>query len=148
MLCPVCLLIVETHDGGITDKHCDTIGHICKMSGKPMFTWDQVSTRAAVNGRSAGICEYCRRRRATDCHHRISAGTGGKWSPANILHLCREDHSYFTDHPEEAYPMGIMVYSHTDGELTDPSVIPVVQIDGGGLWLTDDCAPPFPSWAR
>lgn len=146
MMCPVCLKDVGTHSGGITMQHTDTASKICKMSGKPMFEWDEASTRDVVNNRSNGICEYCRRRRATDCHHRISVGVGGKWTPANILHMCRQDHSYFTDHPEEAYPLGVMVKSHD--ERGEPHEIVVIQADGGGLWLTDDCAPPFPAWAR
>lgn len=146
MLCPVCLLPILSHDGGVTDLHYDTIGKVCVMSGKPMFEWAEASTREAVYNRSDRICEYCRSKPATDCHHRVSVGVGGKWSPANILHLCRLDHSYFTDHPKEAYPLGVMVESHD--ERGAPGDIPVIQADGGLLWLSDDVSPPLPRWAR
>jgi len=99
--------------------------------------WDEASTREAVKGRSGDICENCWSSRASDMHHRKSRGVGGKFSPANILHLCRKCHQRVTDNPEEAYKSGLSVRSHHD-----PQEIAVQCLTGIRTYLSDDVTPP------
>jgi 5-methylcytosine-specific restriction protein A len=139
-LCPVCLAdISATRDGHTVlptvQAHMDGIGKLCPMSGQPMPEWVERSTRAAVKGRSGGICEHCLMQRATDMHHRISAGTGGWWSPANILHLCRLCHSRFTDNMSLAYQMGISLR-----RSQDPEEVPIMRANGEIFYVTDQVA--------
>lgn len=137
-LCPVCLADIQATAPNVptVKAHCDSIGKICPMSGQPLPAWDERSTRAAVKGRSCDVCEYCHLRRATDMHHRISAGTGGWWSPANILHLCRLCHSEFTDDMAEAYRLGVSIR----GRRQDPNKVPLIQANGELLYVTDQVA--------
>jgi hypothetical protein len=95
--------------------------------------WSELDTRPAVKERSGEVCELCRRARATDMHHRKSAGTGGKWSPVNILHLCRPCHRYVTDYPAVAYARGASL-RHGD----DPETTPVMRDDGMLFQPTSD----------
>jgi hypothetical protein len=95
--------------------------------------WTEVTTRHAVHGRSDWICELCRRARATDMHHRKSAGTGGEWRPVNMLHLCRLCHSYHTDHPAVAYSRGVSLKRGDNPETT-----PVVRDNGEMFQPTDN----------
>src|ERR1700757_5132401 len=87
--------------------------------------WGEFDTRPAVRGRSYNICEYCSAERATDMHHRKSRGTGGKWEPCNILHLCRTCHRWATHHPTAAYTLGLSLKRGDDPETT-----PVRRCDG------------------
>lgn len=136
MLCPVCLATVQSREG-VTRKHYLSTGSICPMSGQPYFLWDQDSTRPAVHNRSGGICECCKQRRATDMHHRISAGVGGRWCPANILHVCRLCHTWITENPEKAKQLGMSV-----DRAGDPEGTPVQPFVGSVLYLSDEVAPP------
>ncbi len=136
MVCHVCLNDVGVDDMGLVVEHAGLDG-ACWMSGAEPFTWDEAATRPAVKGRSGGVCESCQQQQATDMHHRISAGAGGWWSPAQIIHLCRPCHSWVTDHPKEAYEKGLSVRS-TD----NPADIPVLQQTGALLFLSDDILPP------
>ena len=140
MMCAVCLAEVGA-DSGVIDAHATPTGAICPMSGHEPFVWDERATRAAVKGRAGGRCEYCGQA-GTDMHHRVARGRGGAWSPANIMLLCRHDHSYFTDHPVLAYRLGISVRNNRD-----PAQVAVLT-KFGQLWLSDDVAPPLPGWAR
>lgn len=140
-LCPVCLAQIQaTVDGRrvlpTVQAHEDGIGKICPMSGQPLPEWAERSTRVAVKGRSGGICEHCLMQRATDMHHRLSVGAGGKWHPANILHLCRFCHSRFTDDPEMAYQLGISIR----GKAQDPNGVPVLRANGEMFYVTDEVA--------
>lgn len=94
--------------------------------------WDEPTTRAACQGRSMGVCEYCRERRATEMHHRMSRGVGGKWHPANIIHLCSTCHLFATLEPIEAHGVGLVVWS-TEVPADQPVHTPL-----GVLWLTDE----------
>lgn len=136
-LCPVCLTPIGATDQytPTVEEHADHIGKVCPMSGQPLPQWDERSTRAAVKGRSGGICEHCLRQRATDMHHRISAGTGGWWSPANILHLCRLCHSKLTDNPNWAYSLGLMLR-----RTQDPNAVPMMRQNGELMYVTDEVA--------
>ncbi|QHF24120.1 hypothetical protein GTU73_08920 [Rathayibacter sp. VKM Ac-2804] len=44
--------------------------------------------RLAVEARSAGMCEGCGLRRATEVHHRKFRSRGGDNAVENLLHLC------------------------------------------------------------
>lgn len=163
-LCPVCLAWVhlssDLHGGGNrpgrghgygkgrqqtwrgpkarVTPHFDSIGSPCIMSFREAPPWDEQTTRPAVHGRSQGVCEFCRRHRATDMHHRISRGVGGKWHPANIIHICRDCHLRATnpktsDPSDWAYANGLCLRS-TDG---DPSLHAVLT-PFGALWLSDE----------
>lgn len=94
--------------------------------------WDEPSTRAACHGRSMGVCEFCRERRAAEMHHRMSRGVGGKWTPANIIHLCFWCHLFATLEPTDAHDVGLVVWS-TEVPEDQP-----VRTAFGDLWLTDD----------
>lgn len=52
---------------------------------------NEAKCRAIVKERSGDICEICSRR-AQQMHHRRNRSQSGKWTPANILHICVEDH--------------------------------------------------------
>lgn len=102
------------------------------------YAWDEPLTRAAVTGRSGGICEWCRQDQATDMHHRINRSQGGWWSPANIVHLCRFDHATVTNIPTWAKIVGLSVDPFSGGQSTDPATVPIQVVGtGADLWLTD-----------
>lgn len=88
------------------------------MSHRAAPAWDETTTRAAVWGRSMGVCEYCQAEQATDMHHRQGRGVGGKWHPANIIHLCRTCHGRCTspagENREWAEYVGLIVSSYED----------------------------------
>lgn len=120
------------------NHHADTIGELCIMGHRDVVPWSEPTTRPAVAGRSGGVCEYCRSARATDKHHRVSRGVGGKWHPANIIDLCRACHARATnprtnDPSAWAYTNGLCLRS-TDGDPADHPVITPY----GHLWLSDD----------
>lgn len=148
MMCQVCLGDVVVADGVVGAHEIVVAGRRrswCPMSGKPPFVWDERCTRAAVAGRSGGRCEYCGHK-ATNMHHRRNASQGGRWSPANILHLCGSGttgcHGFFTARPEMAHELGVTLRF---GE--DPEQIPV-RTPSDLLWLTDDIAAPLPGQVR
>lgn len=95
--------------------------------------WTEVLTRAAVKGRSGGLCEYHRDHPADDMHHRRNASQGGRWHPANIIHLCRPLHEAVTTHPTWAASIGL---SLTAGQ--EPEDVGVALPDGPALFLTDE----------
>lgn len=101
-----------------------------------IYAWDEANTREAAKGRSGGICEFCSSARATDMHHRISRGVGGKWSPANILHICRACHS--DANRPEAYESGLSLRRHED-----PEAVRVHRKTGETVFLSDDVTPPL-----
>lgn len=112
--------------------HSDGWNVLCYMSHRAAPVWDEPSTRAAVHGRSGGICEHCREHLATDMHHRKSRGVGGKWSPANIIHLCRLCHMFCDGNTRaEAEKINLVI-----GRADEPELLPVYT-PFGALWLTD-----------
>jgi hypothetical protein len=141
VLCPVCLTHVPAA-AGVVVRHESGPNQICPMSGREPFVWDEPSTRSAVPGRSGGSCEVCGGRAATDMHHRVGRGQGGGWRPANILHLDRGCHEFFTVRPELACELGVSVRRGRE-----PSQVGV-HTHQGVVWLSDDIAPPLPGWAR
>lgn len=96
-----------------------------------------------MRARSAGFCELnlpgCLRR-ADGVHHRLPAGAGGSWSPANLLDACGSGTTGChgrTEHEREA--------AYADGRLVrrgaDPSTVPVRTkhpVYGAAWWQLDD----------
>lgn len=76
--------------------------------------------RRIVGRRSGGWCEVCDRAGATEWHHRKNRSQGGRWCPANGLHVCSECHRYITTHPEAARQQGWAVPRESD-----PATAPV-----------------------
>jgi hypothetical protein len=144
VLCPVCLAAV-TAANGVVETHECAKNQTCPMSGREPFVWDERSTRQAVPNRSGGRCEMCGKP-ATNMHHRKNRSQGGRWSPANVLHLCGSGttgcHGYFTNHPNVAYLLGVSVRRNQE-----PADV-AVRTPAGLLHLTDEVAPPLPGWAR
>jgi len=141
MLCPVCLEPVKTDSYGRVAPHLDSTGTgDCPMTGRTAPAWDEDATRPAVRGRSGEICEYCSAHVAQDMHHRKSAGVGGHWHPANIIHICRSCHRFITEHPNWAWSLGLIVKS-----TEDPSKRPVTREDGTAFQPSDEVAPPIPN---
>lgn len=149
-LCPVCLGMVHlTPDARLAANmarpapwarlvpHTDGWGRTCYMSHRSAPPWDEPTTRAAVYGRSMGVCEYCQAERATDMHHRLARSLGGKWHPANIVHLCRGCHARCTSPAGEqrqwARHVGLLLES-----WEVPADTPVHQGTGGFLWCSDN----------
>lgn len=87
--------------------------------------------RAIVRARSNGVCEGCRRARATDWSHRVSRAQGGPWTPSNGLDLCHPDHMWLHLNPAAAGELGWYLKSWQD-PLTVPAVV------GGLRVLLDD----------
>jgi hypothetical protein len=139
VLCPVCLQPIETDSQRTVPRHEDTLGNPCPMSGRPGPDWDERSTREAVPGRSGGSCENCTLARAQDMAHRRASGLGGRWSPANILHLCRRCHRRAHDYPTWAHSVGLRL---KEGE--DASQRPVVRENGTVFQPSDEIAMPIP----
>jgi hypothetical protein len=139
VLCPVCLSPARTDAYGVVEKHPDSVGHDCPMGGRVGPSWDEDNTRPAVRGRSGEICEYCSSHVAQDMHHRKSAGVGGRWHPANIIHICRGCHRFITEHPNWAWKLGLIVKS-----TEDPGHRPVTREDGTQFQPTDDIAMDIP----
>jgi hypothetical protein len=132
--CPVCRAQADINKDGVFEPHWDGMDRVCVMSGSKGI-WDERSTRPAVKGRSDGKCEYCGRR-ATEMHHRIGRGVGGPWCPANILHLCSEDHVRVTLNPAWAKSLGLSVESYDE-----PAEVPVSRKDGSQFQPTNEVTP-------
>jgi hypothetical protein len=115
--CPVCYEEATVYKDGRIQPHADSAGGPCPMSYHQNPPWDERSTRAAVPSRSGGICEFCRKRRASQMHHRVSRGVGGPWSPENILHLCHLCHGDATRQPDWAWGMGLICKTHENPGL-------------------------------
>jgi hypothetical protein len=81
-------------------------------------------TRRIVRERSEGLCERCGVAYATNVHHRKNRSQGGRWDPANCLHLCGSGttgcHGYITSTPVQARAGGWTVRSGWD-----PQSVPV-----------------------
>lgn len=114
-------------------RHVNEWGEDCIMGHRPAPPWDEPTTRAAVQGRSMGVCEFCRRDLAAEMHHRKSRGVGGKWHPANIIHLCGRCHRHCTLYRDWGYLVHLLVQSHED-----PAALPIELPTGELLWLSDE----------
>jgi 5-methylcytosine-specific restriction endonuclease McrA len=103
--------------------------------------WGEFDTRPAVKGRSYGVCEYCQSERASEMHHRKSRGTGGRWEPSNILHLCGACHRWVTNHPTLSYALGLSLKRGMDAETT-----PVIHCDGTWFQPTNEILKGVADW--
>lgn len=97
--------------------------------------------RKVLAGRSYGRCELDPRDQATEAHHRLNRSQGGRWCPANLMHLCTRHHSWITEHPNAAAAQGWTIHSRRD-----PATVPVwlyghefvFLAADGGITETDD----------
>lgn len=103
-----------------------------KLKTAPKYDPAERIARKVVRDRSMGFCEIDGNREATEWHHRMNRSAGGKWSAANGLHLCSEDHRMVTDTRSEWFDEGWCVKS-----WQNPSEVPVRLFDGWAL-LYDD----------
>jgi 5-methylcytosine-specific restriction endonuclease McrA len=92
--------------------------------------------RAVVKERSQLRCEYCGHS-AFEMHHRKNRSQSGQWTPANILHLCRECHRWATEHPTLANVFGLSLKSYEE-----PTEVAVLTARGA-LVLADDGSTDF-----
>lgn len=85
-------------------------------------------SRRLVDRRSAGRCEICGDRPASEHQHRIRRGAGGSsrnpaiHRPSSLLHVCQPCH-VVADTATERYHNG---WSIRRGEDVDPAAIPVL----------------------
>lgn len=87
---------------------------------------NEKTCREIVKERSGKHCEMCTMR-AAQMHHRKNRSQGGKWTPANILHLCADCHHAVTVNPHWACGRGLSVKS-----WQEPFNEPVVR---WGKWV-------------
>jgi len=95
----------------------------------------EAHARLAVYRRSRAVCEVCGNRPGQSWHHRKNRSQGGRWTPANGLHVCGDGttgcHGWIGANPAESYKNGWLVRS-----TFDPAAIPVRY--RGRLVLLDD----------
>lgn len=92
--------------------------------------------RRIVYGRSSGCCEVCGNHPGQSWHHRQNRSQGGRWTPANGLHVCGDGttgcHGWIGANPAESYEYGWLVRGHAD-PLSES-----VLYRGRRVLLTDD----------
>lgn len=88
---------------------------------KPTVTAAERSARKVVTARADGCCEGCGRPGPTDYSHRIGAGVGGPWHPANALALDRACHQWLHANPTKARLQRGWRLQSTDNFLTFPA---------------------------
>lgn len=106
----------------------------------------EARTRAVVAERSRGLCEVCGAARAESVHHRLPRSHGGRWSPANCLHLCGHGtagcHGWIEQRRARSYRAGWLVRSTADPAATPARLAvldrPVLLTDDGDLVPVDD----------
>jgi hypothetical protein len=89
--------------------------------------------RRTVAARSGGVCERCDAARAAHWHHRQNRSQGGRWEPANGLHLCARCHHYVTVNPAASEAPGWTV-----PRGLDPAAVAVRLALHGLVLLTPD----------
>lgn len=94
--------------------------------------------RKLVRARSGGVCEVCRRERATNFQHRLAEGHGGQYTACNGLDVCGMGnasgcHGRIHQYPLIAYERGWSVRSGHD-----PAVQPVWLAGHGWSLLRAD----------
>ncbi len=91
--------------------------------------------RRRVYERSEAACEVCGNQPGQSVHHRKNRSQGGRWTPANLLHVCgdgtRGCHGWIGANPAESYRNGWLVRG-----TGEPSAIPALY--RGRLSLLDD----------
>lgn len=82
----------------------------------------EAAARRVVRARSAGRCEVCGVRAATNFHHRLNRSGGGRWDATNGLDLCGSGttgcHGEITTNPKRAREQGWSVPSYADPART------------------------------
>jgi 5-methylcytosine-specific restriction endonuclease McrA len=98
---------------------------------RPQVSAEERRARQLVRARSGGICEgRCLNTPASDWHHRMPRSVGGPWDAANGMHLCRDCHSWVTDHPVDGGDLGWHLWS-----TNDPLEVPALR---RGEWVLLD----------
>jgi 5-methylcytosine-specific restriction enzyme A len=101
-------------------------------------------TRRDVLKRDGEQCAVCGHR-AGDVHHRRRKGSGGSRDPriaygwANLISLCRIDHSWVHNSRAEALDAGLVLE-----ENDVPAEVPVAHVIRGSIYLLDDGSLRFP----
>lgn len=95
--------------------------------------------RRIVRSRSGGACEICGVE-AVQMHHRRNRSQGGRWTPANILHVCVQCHDTIGRNPNWARDRGYTI----QGTEETPELVPVhlhwgaAGVEPRWVFLTDD----------
>jgi len=96
--------------------------------------------RQMLAARSNGVCEVCRRARATNAQHRKNRSQGGTWDLSNLIHVCGSGttgcHGAIHANPLKSYANGWSVRS-----CFAPADMPALLWTPFGriyVWLRDD----------
>ena len=98
------------------------VAGIVTSTRKKQSLSDMRKSRPIVKARSRGMCEVripgvCEGR-ATNIHHRLPEGQGGKSEPSNLIALDGSGttgcHGWIEHHREESYAAGWLVHSWED----------------------------------
>ncbi|UQS95194.1 HNH endonuclease [Pseudanabaena phage Pam4] len=108
--------------------------------------------RAIVHARSyGGLCEVCGRP-GHSLQHRVKAGQGGTWDPANLLRVCgdgtRYCHGWIEANPRHAMALGLWLHAVDDPTTVPAYIAPpalprgwwLLDSDGMYLWVSDQDA--------
>lgn len=92
-------------------------------------------TRQQVLIRDAHSCRYCGMGWRLEIHHRKGRGGSDPHQIAGLITLCSDCHRWATEHPAEAYRLGLSIRRLGDDE---PDEVPYADRQGC-LWaLTSD----------
>jgi hypothetical protein len=83
---------------------------------RPAMTPEERACRKAVRARSESVCEIHGSHPAQDMHHRLNRSQGGLWTPANILHICRDAHRLIGERPQAAAGQGWSIRNQRNPE--------------------------------
>lgn len=101
--------------------------------------------REVILGRTGTICEGCRSAAWTDKAHRVARSAGGRWSPANVLGLCRGCHGWAHHNPTAARAAGWMLPAGADPVL-EPAFLVSASLTPGWYWLSERGDPNGYGW--
>ena len=113
---------------------------------------NETEARRIVRERSES-CEVCDQAVGTEFSHRVAAGQGGLWTPANGCRACRRCHSLIHARPDYAMARGWMLPSHAD-PFTTPALLRTwfgewwVILTGDGMYeMTDKPTTELLEWS-
>jgi len=89
-----------------------------KAKRRPSIEERAPEAAAIVHTRSGGICERCRKRRATVLHHRLPQSAGGPDTPDNMVDLCEPCHTGpdgVHRNPARSYEEGWLISRYAQG---------------------------------